>query len=206
MQTLPKVIIAIPIVIVFLAVFLKIGDNKAEDYTSQILQPLPTQKTVDPISTINSFSGLSGQDKKIDLTGPYVCSYKDQKTDVDLQIENKQIYGKTIKDSKENYLLVKGDCLYTWTKGKNTGLKVCQIGQYLSIFEMASSFMSSDTLFSSMLSMVPNLNISEDSVVALVNSCEKKEVEKTNFVIPKGVIFKTATVDQMGGQFNNIAK
>lgn len=204
MKVLPKIIISIPIIVVAIAIFLRTDEKKANVYVPQNPEPEITSTQSDEPTPINSFP--EGQDTKnnLNLIGPFICGFKDKDMSVDFQIKNKNIFGKIDKNNIENNFLIKDDCLYTWETGKYRGEKICEIGQYLSIFELASSFMSSDALFSTMLGAVPNMNISEQGISTLVNSCKKNEVDTKNFILPENIIFKTGSLEQIGKQLNDL--
>jgi len=200
---LVKFIIAVPVVVIVIAIFIQTS------YTDKVvlnsLSPVNQnntlqQKTSSTEDLIGSFFGgeNTGDDsKKLNLQGPSVCHFVDNNIKIDVQIKNKQIFAYVDNNEKKHFYLLKGDCLHQWDNNKNTGLKVCEIGQYISLFETFSSFLSPEMILSS-ISEIPSESVSSKDVMNNVfKSCKKQSIDESVFETPTSVIFQKSTIQEL---------
>jgi len=120
--------------------------------------------------------------QKLDLQGPWVCSYQVAGDKTEAFIQNKSIKVISTSNLIKKQMLIKDDCMYNWQG--STGSKQCDIGQYLQLFEMASASGLID-LNQIIQSQVGNAK-SQDAV-ELIKSCKKIAIIDSIFAIPQGV-------------------
>lgn len=137
---------------------------------------------------------------RINLIGPFVCGYSDTSASLSAAIQDKQI-ALSISEgasSSAEYRLV-DNCLYAWKSPLSEGKKVCNLQDYLSTFEVLSSFGGLDA--GSLLSMLPGdkPDIATNSAVVdgFVESCAKKDVPEGAFTIPDTVTFRETTLEEV---------
>lgn len=196
MHSIAKATIIVPLIIIILAVVLRLSGSSylanspipspITAISPAIQTPIPTKYMANSPKSI--FLG-----KKLDLKGPLVCASHENESDMKLFIQNRKMYAKFSTKENTNYFLVNGNCGYKWVDGEKEGNKICNIEQYLSLFESLSSipFFSPDMLFSFLpkLNAASNAKISNDIVTSVLNSCEKRPVDDILFEIPHTVRF-----------------
>jgi len=159
-----------------------------------------SQSTSRPSPSAQASSPFSGTDKSspvFDLDGPLVCDYVGDQAKITARILSKNIYMKYEKEeTPASYILVKDGVLYTWTHGSYEGQKIPEVGQYLSLFDTFSMFMSPDMLFS-LIPQVDGTKISSETTAGLKESCIKKNVNEEVFTVPKAVTFTETDLKQM---------
>lgn len=146
----------------------------------------------------SSGSSISSTSATFNLQGPLICSYKDNKENLDLKayIKNKQIYVETPHQGEQERILIAGDCLYNWDEGEATGTKMCGVSQYMSLFESLAKLGLVDptTLLRALSEMRPSgfqEAPSEMKTIQNLNQiCIKGEIKDSIFEIPINVQFK----------------
>ncbi len=185
LELVSRFVIFLPIVVVLLAFVANSSSNKKQSLAEQITPTIVTQQ-----STVNKKAAVS---KKIELNlnGPYHCVYKDNSIDADISIKNKNLYATYKSKDVTTTIVVKGDCAYMWKQGSVTGEKMCGIGQYISMFEMLSSWniMSFDSLSSMIGEAQPGMSIDSSVMSNIADSCKKQEVVDSIFTVPTSIVF-----------------
>jgi hypothetical protein len=194
-----KVVIIIPLVILFLAVVLQLQQRVPFLNSKSKISPTPVLKPLSPTPPPVTSK------VKIDLNGPYMCSYADKQQSAQVYIKNKNILIQMMQAHGEN-ILINGDCYYKWEPNQFTGDKMCGVSTYLGLYETMSALGGVDigsVLSIAHLSDDKGAALSSDFIENVVNSCKKQEVSDTVFAIPRTVSFKdttpTGTQDQSGG-------
>ena len=203
LHPLVKFTIAIPIIVFILAVFIQTSrkDRLVSNTQSLIIpnqKPLQTDLSKGPESLVDSFVG-DGK-SSIDLEGPSVCTYSDTNIQAEAQIKNKQIFAQVKQNGKQNNYLMKDDCLYYWLDNQTSGLKVCELGQYVSMIGMFSSFVSPDMILSMVSGLNPSMPVPQDAVLKVFSSCKKMEVDQALFEVPSSILFKKSSLTELQSQ------
>ncbi|MFW5703604.1 MAG: hypothetical protein ACOCXQ_02110 [Patescibacteria group bacterium] len=163
--------------------------------------------------------GKTEQNTTIDLSSSYICSHQGETASSSAYIRDKKVFFSSEMASTSSYLLFVDDCLYTWemadsiTDSPNAtgsaqlaptgtlslrdtkvseGVKVCGLGEYLQMAELASSMgmLTTETILSSLSSYYEGPLASDEAHLrALGNSCTEQNVSGDPFVIPKDVVF-----------------
>lgn len=185
LELVSRFVIFLPIIVVLLAFVANTSSNKKLSLAEQITPTIVSQQSIVNKKTVGS--------KKIELNlnGPYHCVYKDNTVDADISIKNKNLYATYKSKDITSTIVVKGDCAYMWKQGTVTGEKMCGIGQYISMFEMLSSWniMSFDSLSSMIGEAQPGMTIDSSVMSNIADSCKKQEIADTIFVVPTSITF-----------------
>ncbi len=185
LELISRFVIFLPIIVVLLAFVANSSSDKKLSLAEQITPTIVSQQSI-----VNK--KISGSKKiELNLNGPYHCVYKDNSIDADISIKNKNLYATYKSKDVTSTIVVKGDCAYMWKQGAVTGEKMCGIGQYISMFEMLSSWniMSFDSLSSMIGEVQPGMTIDSSVMSNIANSCKKQEITDTIFVVPTGITF-----------------
>lgn len=145
--------------------------------------------TVDPIKKENTNKTV------FNLQGPLVCDYSSKESTWSAYIKNKQVYIEGTTTGPKQYFILQGDCLYSWQQKNSKGVKQCGVGQYIQIFEQIQSLglgnmLSENSSFSFPSQFASKIPLSGDMVGKLMNSCIKKEIKDSYFVLPKEIGFQ----------------
>lgn len=176
MEFISKFVIIVPIAIILGTLFLKYGVKG------------PTQSRPDAVRMKESIKESPESKIKLNLMGPFVCSYANDSATISAYIKNRKIFIQLQDQEKEEYHLVSGDCYYHWNKGKTSGEKKCGISSYLSMADRAISLGLVD--FTNLSSFIPessmvSVSSSEGQIQDMMRSCKKKEVDPSVFAVPK---------------------
>jgi len=187
---LSRIIIIIPIVVLLVALYFKISENKTLSYNKS---PVATPTTVLQVQSEPSMpvkKNSVDNSLNLDLTGPYQCEDTQASHSAKLYIKNKNIYASIVENQQRQDFLLKGDCIYRWSGYK--GEKSCGISEYVGLYETLSAvgFMSFDTLFEKGMEMGGMSASSEASLKRTINSCKKQIVADSIFTYPSNVVFK----------------
>lgn len=200
LHPLIKFTIAVPITILILALFIQtsrtdrgasnmqsmtIPNNDAREYGAQ----------VGAESLTDSF--LSGEGDGFDLNKPQVCSYTGDDITVEAQIKDKHIFAKVNQNNKMSSILITEDCLYKWADKEASGIKMCNIGQYISMFELFSSFGSAGSLISSIPGLDSSLPVSPDVLSGISDSCKSSIVDEKLFEVPNSISFQDKNIEDL---------
>lgn len=182
--------------------------------------------------------GLDKEDKlnqpvAIDLESNYICSYQDEDASMSAFIENKQIFVSSDISSESTKLLLKEECVYTWQepvtkeqtgtsaasliKDNIEGSKVCGLGDYLQMAELASSmgWLNTETIMNALSNYYSGSLASDEAQLrALADSCKEQEVPGSPFTVPESVTFiekdvsevQSRTTDSEKGLEDNIGE
>ena len=181
MTLISRAVIIIPLAIILVAVMIKFNqpDNN---------YPL-TKISLSP-SPVLFPTQVASAEAKLDLHGPYICSYQDKDSSISAYIQNQQILVKINQNKSTQNLLVKDDCYYSWSNLKTKGEKKC--GGITQIMSLVNIMLGMNNLnlssFASYLSD-KNLNVSQSQFQAILNSCRKEEIKNNQFILPKSVTF-----------------
>lgn len=177
-----RIIFIFPIIILILGIWVKYSSNKNFPVIS--LSPSPTTMKTLPSTLKNQAI------EKFNLIGPWLCQYQTKESSIAAFIQNKKILVKTIDKNEVKNFLIGDDCLYLWQEKSYTGERFCGIGRYLNLFESLPFFNFGDLVKGSEFGKNFDFN-------NLLNSCQKKEIKNELFSIPKNVIFKNLSTDQI---------
>lgn len=193
-----RTVIIIPVVVIFFGLFIFAKEKNAQLKVLNAQQKPTTQKVAtNAPKTISSQATASSERIVFSLQGPLVCQYQSNEASMSALIKNKKVIA-TNKVGKKasNYLLV-DECLYIWEEGNNTGRKICELSQYIKMFETLSSFgiLNAESLFDifSQLGLKPEKlsNLPKENIGAeFSKSCKKREVNDEVFKVPLKVSFK----------------
>lgn len=199
MHSVAKATIIVPIVIILIAVFLRFSHFTSQSNTSTrsvVISVTPHANTTlveDSQKELDLLLNSRSSSISVDLQGPLACTLTDIDQDVKLFIHAKNIYFKLKEKDSEQYFLVKDGCAYKWENGQKEGIKVCNIGQYLSLAESLSRlpFFSSDMIFSMLPQFADSMGvpISDKNISRLIKSCQKQSIEPMVFDIPSKIQF-----------------
>ncbi|MEO6508794.1 MAG: hypothetical protein ABIO02_02480 [Patescibacteria group bacterium] len=194
-----KGIIILPLVVIVLTLAITAEQKIASIYSR--LKPSPTpeaqvtptsQQTVVPSLVTQNPSSTSSASTKLDLVGPYICNHTEGKKSATVYIKNKNFYATIVKQSSEK-ILVKGDCGYKWNPVAAVGEKTCGISQYFELMEafgaMSGAGVDVKTMITSLSQSEDKDPLSEQFLNSLADSCTKKTVNDSLFVVPSGVSF-----------------
>lgn len=189
---LSKYIILFPLIAIVVLIFMKVSSGsfgRSESTQMRTPTPLPVKKTFTPITKVNETKNASAS-AKLDLKGPLVCSYSDEKATVDVFIKDSQIYAEMPNKGEKERLLITGDCLYNWDEGETTGKKMCGVGQYIKLIETFSKLgvIDMDTIFGQITELQPSISVPDSKQLA--KSCMREEIEDEVFAIPQNIEFK----------------
>ncbi len=195
MHPVAKAIIIIPLVIVSTAVTLRITGAVSRSSTSDspvvvsvtpvVVTPIPTTFSAESRKPISS-------NVKLNLTGPLTCSYSTTDMDIKLFIKDRNVYAKMINTESTSFFLIAGDCGYRWADGEKSGMKICNLKQYLSLVETVSSmpFFSTEMLFSFLpKSGGDELSLPTEAISRVLNSCKKLPIDDDLFQLPRNIQF-----------------
>ena len=198
LHPLIKFTIAIPIIILILAIFIQTSRTDRGTSNTQSIT-IPSKDAQEYGSQVNvellTDSFLSGGGDGFDLNKPQVCSYTGDDISVEAQIKDKQIFAKVNQDDEVSSFLVSEDCIYQWADGESIGIKMCNIGQYISMFEMFSSFMSPSSLLSSVPGLDSSLRVSTDVLSGITDSCKSSIVDEKLFEVPHSIFFQDKKIE-----------
>lgn len=185
LEFMSRIAIFLPLVVLLLGFLISANKPSQVTLSTDITPTISTQEVTGKTKTATQ-SGM-----KLDLVGPYQCSYKDASIEVNVLIKNKKVHATLLSDSITTNLLVNGDCGYKWEEGKLTGEKMCNISQYLSMAEMLSSMnlMSFDSILSMVGEMDSSVSLNSSVMSSVAQSCKKQEVAEEIFTIPTNIHF-----------------
>ncbi len=179
LEILTRFIIFLPLIVVLIFIFRESKTNTAQTNSFNPTIPVETSQVTTP------------KNIKIDLNGPYACSYTQDGTQVQLSIQNKNVAATYIEGNKTTHMIVANDCGYIWHEGELTGQKLCNIGPYLSMVEMLSSFdmLDVDSILSMAQQVDPSIDVSKEVSENIMNTCVKEEIEASAFSVPSTITF-----------------
>lgn len=178
-RTGAKVIIALPILIIIAAVFMKAGAPPQPAKTKAYTVPSIVQPTVKPTS------------QPLNMNGPLTCSGNNDTIAVSTRVKNKNVMARVLDGDVKNYLL-KEDCLYQWIDGDRTGTKTCGLGEYVRVAQTMATLniLTVDSLIDLIVRMG---NVSKDKASRFddINlRCKDFAIADNAFALPRGVTFK----------------
>ncbi len=182
-----KIVIIVPAVILIVGLWIKYSSNK-KNFSLVGHYPTPTLVKFLPTISQNQFI------EKFNLTGPLICQYQNKESSVSAFVKNKKIFFKIEEKTGIKNFLVNDDCLYLWEEKQYYGERACGVGHYLNLIESLPFFNLSDLLKESEFNNQFGRNFDFNN---LLNNCQKKEVKEELFSIPKNVIFKNLSFDQI---------
>lgn len=196
-----RIAVIFPIMMIVAGVSLNVLGYRAPNNSSALAKialsptPLPANPSSDIFGGMISNSNAS--ETKLDLTGPWVCKQPYGASTIEAYVKNRNIYVSVTSNSESTYMLVNGDCLYSWTSKQGVGGKKCNIASLLSIGELLLQFNALDQL----VPLIAN-NINTPGVIPtgepptlseISKSCKKESIEDTVFKIPLNIIFSEET-------------
>ena len=196
-----KVVFVIPLIIVGLAILLQIQQRVPFLNNKSALSPTPspviTQTVSPPISVAPTIPEASKI--KLDLKGPYSCSYEDQDGTAKVSVKNKNISLQIVKSKFTENIIVKGDCAYKWNPTLAKGDKVCGLSQYFTMFDAMSMFgggLDLGTLLGFVkLSDEKGEKFSQEYIEGVLKTCKDGPVADATFNVPTRINFTETKVD-----------
>ena len=190
LHNITRFIIFLPLIIVIIFLFFNSrtrGDNYGAVSPTQILTQTPANNLLDTAGSIKP----AATNGKLDLNGPTVCAFKDEKSNTTAYIKNKNIYAKQVSSKSSTEFILKGDCVYIWGKDSTSGQKICGVSQYLGLLEMFSStpFFDLKTIVPALLGSKSGVEVPE-KLPDLDKVCKKGEVDEKLFNVPSNVEFQ----------------
>lgn len=192
MHHISRLIIAIPIAILVLVVYIKMAfPNQLAMATSAsgsfYQKPLPTPKKLDKTSDFVSF----------DIIKPRTCEYKNKELVTKVYIQNNTISASLTQEDGIKRLLLLDDCLYIWQEGKFSGQQICGMNQYIKLFHTYSPLLSPNA----MMSMVPGFESmggsgSKDILSNIMSSCVDGIGDEHKFILPNDIQFEEISLQQ----------
>lgn len=183
-----KIVVILPIIILILGIWIKYSSSNKKNPSMIDFFPSPTRVKISP-----SLPQKSSREK-FNLTGPLICQYQTKESSTSAFIKNKKILIKTRTKNEIKNFLISDDCLYLWQEKKYNGERLCGIGGYLNLVQSLPFFNFSDFLkgneFNNQFGKSFDFN-------NLLNSCQKKEIEEELFLIPKNIIFKNISLNEL---------
>ncbi|MDA1316726.1 MAG: hypothetical protein O3B87_01725 [bacterium] len=199
MHNLPRLIVAIPIAILVLGVYVKmafpnqlrmltssqsdnlISSESASEYSQQ--ESIPAPHTSDPVS--------------FDIVKPRTCEYKSDGINAQVFVQNNKVSATITQEGEVKRIMLLDDCAHIWQEGEFTGQQICGVSQYLELFQTYSSFLSPDML----IGMIPGLDEgteigSGDILSRVLNSCVDGAVDESKFILPKNINFEKTSPEQ----------
>lgn len=190
-----KLTIAVPLVIMVLALLISINSRSQSMIKKTSIQPTlkvesQTSQTASAASTIS-----------FDLKGPLNCEYKSSTQDIRVAVKDTKVATTIIENKQQRHIIRSGDCVYLWNHGELTGQKICGVEQYASMFQMVSSLpFFKPEMLASMLNQFntqPGASIAAQLPFAeVLKKCKKSAVNEGVFDIPTAVNFVLATPTQ----------
>ncbi|MBI4008698.1 hypothetical protein HY357_00525 [Candidatus Roizmanbacteria bacterium] len=176
-----KLLIILPIVIIFFALIFKFV-LKVEDKRIEKILPTPSINIQTP-DFMNFFKNNSSPSAKLNLVGPFVCLLNTPTSSMSAYIKNKKFFAKIRENEKTNNSLFIDDCLYTWEGGSYSGERICGLSQYLGVAE--------SLLTMNLLDLGQILGGKGTELKNLMNTCKEEKIENDSiFTAPKNVLFK----------------
>ncbi len=204
MHNLPRIIIAIPIAVIVLVVYIKMAfPNQLRMLTSTRSESLLSGN---PTATAENQESIPVPQKSepvsFDIVKPRTCEYSNEALTAYVFIQNSKVSATiTQKDGIKNIVLLH-DCVHIWQEGESSGQQICGVSQYLGLFQTYSSFLSPSMI----TSMIPGLSGigargSGDMLSSVLNSCVDGSVDEREFVLPTNVIFKESSPGEVQESF-----
>jgi|GEM_PF-2504067 len=172
-----KVIIILPLFILAVGVLVKVtsSDKKQQPASFATVTATPSQK-------------------KLNLTGPFVCQDNAPTGTVSAYIKNKELYAEVDTGKTQDRYLYTAGCLYLWKGNAKQGEKICGMERYVSIAEGFLNLGIGDA--NSIIGEVlkgQKIALPVD-IGRLVASCTQAPIPGTVvFRIPQGVLFVDVT-------------
>lgn len=192
---LSRATIIIPIVVVIAALVIKFSGGKFVRYENKLQSAHPTPVVLQTNLNKEIIKKNSTSSAQINLRGPLSCDYKTKDTSISAKIKNDKILA-TVSSQKEiNNFLLNGDCVYIWEKDKLSGNKICQIANYISMFNSLTNnpLLGSINLFN----FLPKTNggdkfadLSQINIQTALKSCQKQDLDEDTFTLPANILFK----------------
>ena len=198
MHIIGKVIILGCLLLVAVSVFNKASeDNKIKNQASAppVQMPIPTAK--ENSLGLESFLNVNNKGLNIDLIGPWVCDYKEDKLSVDIRIKDRNISAKLKTDKVSTAMLVRDDNVYIYDEASAAGSLIKGANSYLELLDNFSKFLPSSNIVSMIAGFLPQYTITDDVSDSVLSSCVKSEIEKNSFDIPKKIKFKEKTAEEV---------
>jgi hypothetical protein len=196
LHTLSQAVIIIPVIVIILALVVKEDKGASQNLSeleqrAQLLAALTT--TPAPLVTPQGMN-----QKSIDLKGPYICNYVDGDTSFKAQIKNEQIYAEIIDKNDTTYFLLKGDCIHKWVKSGKEGEKICEVSQFITLFETLAEYGVLDTnnIMGAFPELKPSSGVTPPSLKTFSQTCKKEEVKDAVFAVPTTITFKEVSLDE----------
>lgn len=191
---LSKVVIIVPLIVIVTGLIFKFNQTLVSKKLEKA-PPIITPTTSTAIKDKPTSTPLS-KEIEFNLQGPMECSFVSPTTSLRAYIKNRRILLELKNKGLVEEFLVSGDCLYKWEKNSFSGKKICGISPVLSLAESLSGF--SNFGIGNLFKMMPQLGIEtlgssgEAALDSLFQTCKKKDVEDSNLIIPKNILFKNA--------------
>lgn len=200
LHPLIKFSIAIPIIILILAVFIQTS-RKDRGALANRQNTISTTQNIgentssnEPESLMDTFSNSAG--KSFDFEKEQQCSFADKSMSVEATIKNRQMAATVTQEKGSTNYLITNDCLYQWENSSTTGMKVCGISQYLSMLEMFSSFLSPGSMLSSLPGLGSALPVPQELIGGFLESCTETSIDDTLFSVPTNISFQEKSIEE----------
>ncbi len=193
MQSISRIVIAIPLMLVVFALALRFGGfiQPAKQAVQSIITPT--------IALGNTFRRTAEAQEpstspsiEFDLQKEYSCELKDPQNQYQIFIRRGDVRANIITVDQNTHLLLKNECLFTWSDTTKKGTRLCDLGPYIK----AVSGMSKLGLFSfdSMLqSLFTKSGIKfpqkTENMTQLMNLCREESVAENVVALPEDVEF-----------------
>lgn len=189
LELISRIVIFIPLIIVVVSVLMKSNSPTKAILSEQITPSVVLNQS--ETKTSSKAPLMNKHNVSLDLYGPYRCEYKKDSTDITVAVKNKNISVSYVNGKTTTNVVITDECGYKWDEGTFTGEKMCNIGQYISIVEMLSSF--NILKFDSILSMInqvdPSISVDPAIVTSITDTCKKEEIDSTVFTVPTTISF-----------------
>lgn len=205
MKSVSKAVIIVPLILFFLALIFHFYSEYQERQRARVAQFRAEQLRLQQEKQASFTASLRPEkeyDISIDLEGTYTCEYADEEASVSGKIVAGDASFQVIGATQSAYLLVEGDCAYTWDT-TNTGRKVCGISQYRDLASMFAGFGFFDPsmILAQLSSSIQNPVSSDEALIPkTLEQCKEATNAGTLLEVPQSVVFTEESLDQEGSQ------
>ena len=183
---LSRVIIFIPVAVVFIALIYKFNQTP---YNSKKERQNFIIPTIAPVSKIPNQTKIN-----IDLKGPLVCQGSLDGLKVKIFLKDKKIRAITEQKNKKENFLLNDDCFYSWLEGEYFGEKKCGLAPIINIAEEIIGLNGVNlSLVGDQLAkfgIEQKIATDEAKISQLIKNCQKKEIASQTFSLPQNILFK----------------
>lgn len=156
--TASKALIFIPVAAIVVALLFKLSGTNANPTTNNLsVKVTPTE-------------AAKKESIAFDLKGPYICIYKEGKTEAKAYVKNKRVLATVVENGAKSTYRLEDDCLYV------NGNKTCNMAPYIIMFE---SLLKNDV--SGLAEMWGKYSKTKINLRDALKTCKKESFEDTVF-------------------------